>query len=146
MNNKIIGLVVLIIIAGIAGFYYYAPKTADDSGSAGSSMPVPEVGNQTPDTAVEKTVAKEFVIDGKDFSFAPATMTVSKGEWVKITLKNTQGFHDLRIEGYDIGTEKIQAGNESSFEFLADKVGTFTYYCSVGSHRQKGMVGTFVVK
>jgi uncharacterized cupredoxin-like copper-binding protein len=31
-------------------------------------------------------------------------------------------------------------------QFVADKTGTFEFYCSVGNHRQMGMVGTLVVQ
>ena len=31
-------------------------------------------------------------------------------------------------------------------QFIADKAGTFEYYCFVGNHRQMGMVGTLTVK
>ncbi|MFN2312139.1 MAG: plastocyanin/azurin family copper-binding protein, partial [Spirochaetia bacterium] len=30
-------------------------------------------------------------------------------------------------------------------EFVADRAGSFEFYCSVPGHRQAGMYGTFVV-
>ena len=42
--------------------------------------------------------------------------------------------------------EKINGGETDSIEFVADKVGTFEYYCSVGQHRSMGMVGKLTVE
>jgi plastocyanin len=78
--------------------------------------------------------------------FDPATITVNKGDKVKITFKNSGGMHDWKIDELSIATKKIKTGEEEVLEFTADKVGTFEYYCSVGDHRAKGMKGTLVVK
>lgn len=88
---------------------------------------------------------KSFVVEGQSFSFTPSTLSVNKGDTVKITFKNTGGFHDLRIDGYNVGTPQIQGGQEATFTFVADKAGSFEYYCSVGTHRQMGMKGTLTV-
>lgn len=141
MNNKIVWAVIIIVIIGAGGWYYSSKSSVpQDIEGINSSMPVP--GTSTAETVV----TKEFMVDGKDFSFSPASMTVNKGDQVKITLKNTGGFHDLIIEGYGVGTERIQAGGETSVTFTADKTGSFEYYCSVGEHRAKGMKGTLVVQ
>ena len=80
---------------------------------------------------------------GKDGKIIP--MNVKKGDTVKITFKNTGGMHDLKIDGYTVGTKIIQGGAQETFQFVADKAGTFEYYCSVGTHRQMGMKGTLTV-
>ena len=69
-----------------------------------------------------------------------------EGDMVKIVFKNMQGFHDLTIDGLNLKTKQIQAGEEESIEFVADKKGTFDYFCSVGTHREMGMVGKLVVE
>lgn len=89
---------------------------------------------------------KEFTISGKNFSFAPSTIIVQKGDKVKITFKNENGFHDFVIDGYGVATKQTQSPTMEVLEFTADKAGSFEYYCSVGSHRQMGMKGTFIVK
>lgn len=103
--------------------------TTDSSGAAGG---------------IELAV-REFTVSGKNFSFAPATMRVNEGEKVRITFKNDSGTHDLVVEGYNARTKILQAGQSETIEFLADKTGTFEYYCSVGTHRQQGMKGTLIV-
>lgn len=89
---------------------------------------------------------KEFTVMGDNFSYNPKTITVKKGDKVKITFKNTEGFHDFKIDEYGIATKQVNAPNTEVLEFTADKIGTFEYYCSVGSHRAMGMVGTLVVE
>ena len=73
-------------------------------------------------------------------------ITVKKGDTVSITLKNVGGTHDLKVEGYEVGTQKITDGQEETFTFVADKVGNFEYYCSIGTHRSMGMKGTLIVE
>src|SRR3989344_1759490 len=41
------------------------------------------------------TIVKEFTITGDNFSFTPSTITVKKGDRVKITFKNNKGYHDF---------------------------------------------------
>lgn len=103
-------------------------STSDD----GTSLPAPEV--------------KEFVVSGNNFAFDPSTITVNQGDKVRIVFKNSQGFHDFVIDEYGAATKQTQAPTEEVIEFVADKAGSFEYYCSVGSHRQMGMKGTLVVK
>jgi plastocyanin len=54
--------------------------------------------------------------------------------------------HDLRIDEFNAKTSVIQGGQTQTIEFIADKTGSFEYYCSVGTHRQMGMRGTLTVK
>ena len=91
------------------------------------------------------TAVKEFNVNGKNFSFDPSQITVKKGDKVKITFKDEDGFHNLVISGYNVETKKINTGQEQTVEFIADKTGQFEYYCSVTGHREKGMKGTLTV-
>lgn len=89
---------------------------------------------------------KEFKIIGKNFSFEPSLITVAKGDRVKITFENSAGFHDFRIDAYGVATKQTQSPTTEVLEFTADKVGSFEYYCSVGTHRALGMKGTLKVE
>src|SRR4029077_1440857 len=87
----------------------------------------------------------ELTVSGSNFKFEPSTLTVKKGETVKITFKNTGGTHDFVIDQFKVATSRIQGGAQETVQFVADKTGSFEYYCSVGTHRQMGMKGTLVV-
>ncbi len=89
---------------------------------------------------------KEFTVIGDNFSFVPSAITVKKGDKVKITFKNTEGFHNFVIDEFGVATKSVQAPDTEVLEFTADKTGTFQYYCAVGSHRAMGMWGTLKVE
>ena len=88
---------------------------------------------------------KEFTVTGGNFKFAPNTLSVKKGDKVRIVFKNAEGFHDFKIDEFNVATKQIQGGAEETVEFTADKAGSFEYYCSVGKHRAMGMKGTLTV-
>lgn len=92
------------------------------------------------------TSVQTFNVTGKNFEFSVKEMKVKKGDTVKINFESTDGFHDWKIDEFSAATQQVRPGTLTSTEFIADKVGTFEYYCSVGSHRANGMVGRFVVE
>jgi nitrosocyanin len=141
MNNKIITIVVVLVLVG-GGFLLFNNKGAAPTKDVevNTTMPVPG-------SKVEETqVVKEFSIDAAPFSFSPSTMTVNKGDTVKITVKNTKGSHNLNIDEFNASTRLLNVGETQTITFVADKTGTFEYYCSVGNHRAMGMVGKLTVR
>lgn len=90
--------------------------------------------------------AREIVVSGSSFKFEPSTLRVKKGERVRVVFKNTGGFHDLTLAGYNLATKRVAAGSQDALEFAADKSGTFEFYCSVPGHKEDGMVGKLIVE
>lgn len=109
-------------------------RSQDDRRQGGSQFDAPEMD------------VREFTVSTRSFAFNPAEIKVKKGDRVKITLTNTDGFHDWVVDEFNAKTGRINTGQTSSVEFVADKTGTFEYYCSVGNHRQMGMVGKLIVE
>ena len=97
------------------------------------------------DEAMEATV-REVRVEGSPFKFAPNVIRVKKGDTVRVTFVNTEGFHDFVLDEFGVKTKQLQAGGQETVEFVANKVGTFEYYCSVGNHRAQGMVGSLIVE
>ncbi len=168
-KNTIVVIVIVIVLIGGGTLLYNSfimgtipadevdlPPSEFDLPEVMQPMPiVPEGGRMMEDGTMqddsrtpveEKIVVREITVTGKSFSFSPAVMTMKKGERVKITFKNSGGMHDLRIDEFNIATKRLDAGEEETIEFTADKAGTFEYYCSVGNHRAMGMKGTLVVQ
>src|SRR3989344_6385033 len=145
--NKI-GFWILIIIIVIGGIWFFTRSSSSDptetSEPTSSAMPVIPT-NPDEQPVVETEVIKEFTVSGHNFAFSPTTLAVQKGDTVKIIFKDTDGFHDLRVEGYNVGTTRLQTGGQAEVTFVAGKAGSFIYYCSVGTHRVHGMTGTFIV-
>ncbi|MFA6005696.1 MAG: cupredoxin domain-containing protein [Patescibacteria group bacterium] len=101
-----------------------------------------EIASGTATTTTNKT----FTINGGNFYFVPNSIMVNKGDTVTIVFKNDGGMHDFIIDELDVKSQTIQTGTSETVTFVADKVGSFQYYCSVGSHRKLGMFGTLTVK
>jgi plastocyanin len=92
-------------------------------------------------------VVREFTITGTEFTFSPPIITVSAGEQVRLTFRNTgEDPHNWTVEGLSVGTETIGPGESDTIEFTPETRGRFIVYCSVGNHRAAGMVGTLVVE
>lgn len=155
MQKAYIVIIILVILAAGALVFFGMGKKAEaptlKKGSGESSiisegMPTIDAPD-TPETLViEETKIKEFIVSGQNFSFTPSLITVHKGDRVKITFKNTSGFHDFRIDEFGVAAKQAQSPTTEVLEFTADKVGSFEYYCSVGTHRAMGMKGTLKVE
>ncbi len=85
-------------------------------------------------------------LDGFNFGYSKDEIRVKQGDKVRIVLTSTDGFHDWVVDEFDAATEQIRTGDTTEVIFTADKKGSFEYYCSVGSHRAQGMVGTLIVE
>lgn len=96
--------------------------------------------------AAQYVPVKEFTVNGSNFAFNPKIITVNKGDTIKINFKDDEGSHNLVIKGYNVLTNVVGEGGTDSATFVADKSGSFEYYCSVDSHRDLGMTGTLVVR
>ncbi len=94
---------------------------------------------------------KVFKITGNNFRFfmdgiESPDLRVNEGDRVRIDFTNEEGFHDWKIDEFNASTAQISAGQSESIEFVADRKGTFEYYCSVGQHRANGMKGNLIVE
>lgn len=135
--KKIIFLISVIVIILLGGsFWMYKNNPPPVQLDTQSIVPV------VSDEAGVKTIT----VTGQNFSFLPATITVQKGDRVRIIFKNSGGFHDFKIDEFNVATKQIRDGAEETIEFTADKIGSFEYYCSVGNHRAMGMKGTLIVE
>lgn len=146
-NMKIIVLIVGVVVILGGGFLYFSGKKAANvpAQSAPSATPSEAV-SAFPSEATESANVKEFEVVGKPFSLTPSQIKVKVGDTVKIVFKNSEGFHDFGIDEYSVRTKQIKAGESEQVSFVADKVGTFQFYCGVGTHRQMGMKGNLVVE
>ncbi|GEM_PF-394010 len=83
---------------------------------------------------------------GGEFEFQPNSVEVKKGETVRLTFVNSGTVeHDLVIDELDVRTKLLQPGATETIEFVANRTGTFSFYCSVEGHRQQGMEGKLTI-
>ncbi len=114
--------------------------------SSQDSQTEKETATSTTKPTEDKEGTSTIVVNATNYKFDPTTIIVKKGETVTIVLKNQDGLHDLKIDEFNVATKKLRGGEEETISFVADKSGTFEYYCSVGQHRAMGMKGSFVVQ
>lgn len=103
-----------------------------------------------------------FDVVGKDeFTYDPASLTVTAGSQVTINFTNDGVLEHnwlLISERTDpvtaseadamagATTGELGAGEEKSITFSAPPAGTYTYVCTVAGHAEAGMLGTLVVE
>lgn len=73
---------------------------------------------------------------------------VGQGDVVKMTITVPKGdiAHIFAIDEFDVLSDTIAPGNSYTLDFIADKPGTFYYYCPLPGHRALGMEGQFIVQ
>lgn len=159
MNKTVVIVLVLLVVLG-GGYFQMGQKkveapmedsneVTEENSQVSNSTGVVDGEDQSiavgEQTQTEAPSLKEFTVSGGNFAFTPNSMTVKKGDTVRVTFKNLEGFHDFKIDEFNVATKQIKGGSEETVEFVADKTGTFEYYCSVGQHRAMGMKGTLTI-
>ena len=157
MKTTQILIAVCAVVVLIGGYMFMTPGKSTE-------MPAPvepsvatetEKSPSTPESpavATETAQVKEFAmnswmetVDGKmSAHFSLKEIVVKKGDKVKITITNTAGTHDFKIDAYNVGVE-TPLNVPTVVEFTADQVGEFEFYCSKYSHRKIGQTGTLRV-
>ena len=74
--------------------------------------------------------AKPFSVGVRRFAFNPARIEVNQDDLVKIDLHTDDIAHSLTIDEYRIA-KRAAPGHPVTFEFRADRPGTFRYYCNL---------------
>lgn len=136
-KNTIFGLIAVGILV-FAGYYFFSPK---------QQVQTPKEETKTVKEQVEIAKARIIVVEGSEFKFDPSSITVEKGEKINLVFKNIGKFpHNFVVDELGITSKTINGGEEDSVEFVVEKSGTFSMYCSVGNHRQQGMEGEVIVE
>lgn len=136
-RGLIIGLVLsmAVFIFGISCQAYQptpSPAPAPAPPPAPSPPPTPE------------TAGIDIMVTAKFAAFDPSTITVAKGQKVKLTITSTDAPHTFTIDELGINVA-VGTGQTVTKEFTVEKAGTFAFYCAVPGHRGAGMEGTLKV-
>jgi heme/copper-type cytochrome/quinol oxidase subunit 2 len=96
--------------------------------------------------AQDQGQVREFTVSGSHYAFAPVALTVNRNDLVKITFTAEDIPHSFTIDDYRIA-KRAGAGRTVTFEFRADKSGSFPFYCNLSlDPKCKDMKGTLTVK
>ena len=89
---------------------------------------------------------REFTINGGHYAFQPQTIEVNRNDLVKISFTAQDIPHSFTIDEYRI-VKRASVGQTVTFEFRADRAGTFNYYCNLTQDEKcRNMKGHLVVK
>jgi len=96
--------------------------------------------------AQEAPNRREFKIVAKDFRYSPTRIEVMQDDLVKLTVRSEDIAHSFTVDEYRI-SKRVPAGGSTTFEFQADRSGTFAFYCGLtGDPGHRMMRGELVVR
>ena len=164
-NAALMVLAVVVIVGGVIGFALLNDKdneqvdtsteqTTDSelpvnnsSGAAGTALSgSPEAENNDTDFSNGEQDQNVF-IEASNYEFSITEITANRGDTVTVEMTSTEGMHDFVIDEFDVQSEVVNSGGSTlvTFTIPEDASGSFEYYCSIGNHRDLGMVGTLTV-
>ncbi|HSY35857.1 MAG TPA: cupredoxin domain-containing protein [Acidobacteriaceae bacterium] len=73
---------------------------------------------------------RRIEVTAKRFEFAPAEITLKKGQPVVLVLEGKDTAHGLRFRELNLDV-KVRAGGTTEVQFTPDKTGDFIGHCSV---------------
>lgn len=89
---------------------------------------------------------RPFLIAAKRYAFTPNRLEVVQGDLVRIELRTEDIAHSFTIDEYRV-SKRVGPEHPVSFEFRADRAGTFRYYCALRTEDGcREMHGEVVVK
>ena len=121
-------------------------KLGDSAEKAAAVEKNTQEASKTEAKELPKTEVKEFSMTAKKGEFDPFMITVNKGDKVLLHVKSIDVDHGFGLTAFGID-EKLEPGKTVDIEFVADKVGTHQFFCSVwcgGGHPK--MTGKLIVE
>jgi cytochrome c oxidase subunit 2 len=86
---------------------------------------------------------REIEVTARKYEFSPNTITVKKGEHVKLVVTALDHDHGFKLEPFKID-KVLKKGSQTTIEFTAEKAGTFpfqcSHYCGMGHGKMKGQL------
>ena len=123
MKKIIITIVVLLVVA--AGIYFIVMDGKTKPAAEGLLNTGTPTTTQGTATTTEEA-SKSFDVTIQNFSFSPNPLTISKGDTVVFTNKDSAQ-HQVKGNGFESG---IMQKNDT-FRFQFNTLGTFDYICSI---------------
>lgn len=148
------GRTIGVLVAGAmisSGLAVLANASTPSAGSGSTVSPVePSRSSTTPMFAQGQEQAptrREFTLTAKDFRFSPDRIEVARDDIVKLTVRSQDDVsYSLTIDEYRV-SKRVPAGGAVTFEFRADREGTFPFYSNMtGDARHSQARGQLVVR
>ncbi len=146
--GKLIVSVLVVVAVVYFGVRFMKGETPSEM-AEGAKRDMKKVSQEVTSKEDMKATAKEFAMDSyydeKGVWFSVKEIRVKKGDSVRIVVTNTKGMHDFVIDEFGVKQE-TPLNEKTVIDFVADKAGTFEYYCSMPGHRAKGQWGKLIVE
>jgi heme/copper-type cytochrome/quinol oxidase subunit 2 len=89
---------------------------------------------------------RAITVRARKYSYEPSRIEVQHNDLVKITFEATDIPHSFTVDAYRIA-KRASPGHSVSFEFRADRPGTFPFYCNIAEDEGcRNMRGELVVR
>ncbi|MBU0957588.1 MAG: cupredoxin domain-containing protein [Nanoarchaeota archaeon] len=135
MKKEILIVVVVVIVFGFLAWTMLSGQSnGSDVANSGSD-----------DVIVETGETKTYDIIAKQWEFEPATIEVNLGDKVVMNVESKDVTHGISIPQFGV-SERLNPGDDVHVEFVANKKGTFSFFCNVpcGSEH-RSMQGMLIV-
>ncbi|RPH41706.1 MAG: hypothetical protein EHM91_09930 [Planctomycetota bacterium] len=87
---------------------------------------------------------KEFTVIAERFKFTPNRLEVNQGDTVRVTVRSADSTHGWKVKALDLDLLAKKGGKPETFEFVAERAGTFpiacSEYCGKGHEDMKGVL------
>ncbi len=127
MKIKVPALIVFALLAAIGVWILNSGKTR--TGSQVKETRKEIIKFQKEDKEGKKEV-RTIKIIAKRWVFEPAEIKVKKGEKVRLKITSIDVAHGFSLPEFAVN-EVLKPGKEATVEFVADKTGRFSFFCSV---------------
>src|SRR5919106_4748632 len=88
----------------------------------------------------------EFSLVARNYRYTPDRLEVIQDDLVRLTIRSEDFTYSFAIDEYRI-VRRVPAGETTSFEFRADRAGTFRFYSNLtGEGDHADMQGQLVVR
>ena len=87
----------------------------------------------------------ELSLVARDFRWTPNRIELSQDDLIRLTIRSEDIAYSFAIDEYRI-IRRIPEGASTTFEFRADRAGTFRFYCNLSDGNHGPMQGELVVR
>jgi heme/copper-type cytochrome/quinol oxidase subunit 2 len=78
----------------------------------------------------QDSTVRSWSVSAGRYKFTPARIEVNQDDLVKVELRTDDIAHSMTIDAYRIA-KRVNPGQVVTFEFRADRPGTFPFYCNL---------------
>ncbi len=143
----------VLAVAGFAVLTLFVAACADGDSKSDPTLVAPDV---------------TLMLQAENVKFSPDELTIPVDSVVELKLENLDATeHDFQVDGLDAdvmsgGSTRPEHGGGhgggqvvamhtmsremASVVFMANKRGTYNFYCTISGHKEAGMVGTLTVE